>query len=116
MSVTATARHLSRPVTDRPLIRPPDPAFDRGLPPRGGRYSTALATRILLHCYGRDVSTVLDLTHAAGGWWRWPVPADLRIVRNNWDPRADTDYHRDYTDNGFPDCSWPGVVWDPIHL
>jgi hypothetical protein len=75
-----------------------------------------MATRILLHCYARDVPAFVDLTFAAGGCWRWPVPADLTVVSNNWDPRADTAYHRDYTDNGFADRAWPGVVWDPIHL
>src|SRR5262245_7009871 len=109
MAVTATHGAGIQSVTATHVIRPPDPAFDRGLPPRVGRYSSALATRILLHCYGRDVSTVLDLTYAAGGCWRWPVPADLTVVPNNWDPRADTPYHRDYTDNGFADRSWPGV-------
>jgi hypothetical protein len=98
------------------VIRPPDPLFDRGLPPRTGRYSSAMATRILLHCYGRDVSEIIDLTYAAGGCWKWPVPSDLTVVPNNWDLRAIASYHRDYTDNGFPDRSWAGVVWDPIHL
>ena len=114
--VTDTATRAAMFVTDKPLIRPPDPAFDRGLPARVGRYSSALATRILLHCYGRDVSTFLDLTYAAGGCWRWPVPADLTVVPNNWDQRADTPFHRGYTGNGFADREWPGVVWDPIHL
>jgi hypothetical protein len=103
-------------VSIKRIIRPPDPVFDRGLPPRVGRYSSAKATQIALHCYGRDVSTVLDLTYAHGGCWRWPVPADLTVVPNNWDPSASTPYHHDYTENGFADRSWPGVVWDPIHL
>lgn len=98
------------------MIRPPDPAFDLGLPLRVGRYSTAKATQILLHSYGRDVWIFFDSTYASGGSWRWPVPADLTVVPNNWDPHADTPYHRDYTDTGFPDRSWPGVTWDPIHL
>lgn len=111
-----TAQRAPVLVADRPLVRPPDPAFDRGLPPRVGRYTSAQALRLLLHCYGRDVSTILDLTYAAGASWRWLVPADLTVVANNWDPSADTPYHRDYTDNGFTDRAWPGVYWDPIHL
>ena len=44
------------------MIRRPDPAFDRGLPPRNGRYSSAQAMRLLAHCYFRDAHTALDLT------------------------------------------------------
>jgi hypothetical protein len=104
------------PVTDRPLIRPPDPVLggDTGL--RIGTYSSAEATRILLHCFFRDAHTAVDLTYGAGRFWKAPHPPGLMLTSNNIDPNAPTDLHVDFTATGLPDRSYDAVIWDPPHL
>jgi hypothetical protein len=115
MTVTATARDRGQTVTDRPLIRPPDPTI-RDTMLRIGRYSSAQAVRILLHCFFRDAHTAGDLTYGAGGCWKRPYPPGLKIVTNNIDPDAATDLHVDYTATGLPDLAWGVGIWDPSHL
>src|SRR5687767_9725248 len=116
MSVTATALHTAPRVTDRPLIRPPDPKLgpDTGL--RIGRYSSAEAVRILLHCFFRDAHTVVDWTYGGGGFWKPPYPPGLTIVTNNIDLNAPTDLHVDYTATGQSDGAYGAGLWDPPHL
>lgn len=102
--------------TSRRLIRPPDPKLgtDTGL--RIGRYSSAQAVRILLHCFFRDAHTAVDLTFGAGRFWKPPYPPDLQITTNNIDPTASTDLHVDFTATGFADAAYDVGIWDPSHL
>lgn len=97
-------------------IRPPDPAFAGGIPPRTGQYSSAEAVRLLAHCFFRDAWTALDLTFAAGNFWRLGLPPGLMLTSNNIDQSAQTDLHLDFTSTGLPDESFDLVVYDPPHL
>ena len=116
MTVTAATSSPAASVTARPAIRPPDPVLgaDTGL--RIGRYSSAEAVRILLHCFFRDAHTAIDLTYGAGQFWKPPYPPGLTLVTNNIDPTAPTDVHVDYTATGFPDAAYDVAMWDPPHL
>src|SRR3954453_8690850 len=98
------------------LIRPPDPAFDRGVGVRIGRYTSAQAMRLLAHCYFRDAHSYLDLTYAAGGFWKGTRPQGLTIATNNLDPAARTDLHVDFTATGLADGAYNLVILDPPHL
>jgi hypothetical protein len=100
----------------RRLIRPPDPKLDGETGLRIGRYASAQAVRILLHCLFRDASTAVDLTFGAGRFWKPPPPPGLTIVTNNIDPEAETDLHVDFTATGFPDDAYDVGIWDPSHL
>ena len=116
MSVTVRAPIVPARVTDRPPIRPPDPQLgaDTGL--RIGRYSSAEAVRILLHCFFRDAHTAIDLTYGAGRFWKAPYPPGLTLVTNNVDPSAPTDVHVDFRATGFSDAAYDVAIWDPPHL
>jgi hypothetical protein len=116
MTVTATARYLDALVTDRALIRPPDPTLGADTGVRIGRYSSAETVRILLHCFFRDAPDAIDLTHGDGGFWKPPYPPGLTIVTNNSDPNAPTDLHVDYTATELPDAAYGVGIWDPPHL
>lgn len=107
---------MAEHVTARPQLRPPDPAFGSGLPPRTGRYSSAQAMRLLAHCYFRDCWSALDLTFGSGLFWKSPVPPGLTITTNNLDPSSRADLHLDFTDTGLPDGSYDLAVYDPPHL
>jgi hypothetical protein len=115
MTVTATALAPRSSVTDRPLIRPPDPAI-RDTMLRLGRYSSAEAVRILLHCFFRDARTCIDLTYGTGGCLKAPYPPGLAIVTNNLDLSVPTDLHVDFTATGLPDAAFDVAIWDPPHL
>ena len=108
VTVTATAHQLTQPVTDRPLIRPPDPKFGADTGVRLGRYSSAEAVRILLHGLFRGAHTAIDLTYGAGRFWKAPYPPGLALATNNIDPNAPTDLHADFTATGPRRRSWRG--------
>jgi len=116
MTVTATVRHLAGPVTDRAQIRPPDPKLgtDTGL--RIGRYSSAEAVRLLLHCFFRDAHTAVDLTYGAGQFWKPPYPPQLTLTTNSIDPNAPTDLHVDFTATELPEAAYGVAIYDPPHL
>lgn len=96
-------------------IRPPDPSIkDRTL--MYGSYSSAEATRRYIHLAFRDAHTAIDLTTAAGGFWKPPVPPGLAVTTNNLDPSSQADLHLDFTATGLPDGAYDLVVYDPPHL
>lgn len=99
----------------RPLIRPPDPAI-RGTTLTYMAVPSHNAVRRLAHLALRDAHSVLDLTYAAGAFWRDPLPPDLTLTRNNLDPHADADLHVDFTATGLPASSYDLVVYDPPHI
>jgi hypothetical protein len=109
-------QHASQPVTHRRLIRPPDPKLGANTGVRIGRYSSAEATRILLHCFFRDAHHAIDLTYGSGGCWKPPYPPGLTIVTNNIDPNAPTDLHVDFTATGRLDNADGVAIIDPPHL
>jgi hypothetical protein len=115
-TVTRTRPTGVLPVTDTPLIRPPDPKLgtDTGL--RIGNYSSAEAMRIILHCFFRDAHTAIDLTYGAGEFWKAPYPPGLALTTNNIDPNAPTDLHVDFTATWLPDGAFDLGVIDPPHL
>lgn len=115
--MTVTARALAAPVrvTGRPAIRPPDPRI-RGVTLAYGPYSSAEATRRVLHLAFRDAGTVLDLTFAHRGFWRDPLPPGIRLTGNNLDPAAPGDLHLDFTATGLPDAAYDLAVYDPPHI
>ncbi len=96
-------------------IRPADPAI-------GGPTMTYMpissheAVRRLVHLAFRDAHTALDLTHAAGAFWRDPLPPGLAITTNNIDPEAATDLHADFRATGLPDGRYDLAVYDPPHI
>ena len=98
------------------MIRPPDPAFDRGTGNRISRYTSAQAVRLLAHCYFRDAHITLDLTFGAGNFWKPPTSPGLLVISNNLDQAAPTDLHVDFTATGLPDGAYDLVVYDPPHL
>ncbi len=116
MRVTAAATFAAPARNGARPIRPPDSQLgdDTGL--RIGRYSSAEAVRILLHCFFRDAHTAFDLTYGAGRFWKPPYPPGLTVVTNNVDPSAPTDLHVDYTATGLPDAAYGVALWDPPHL
>lgn len=97
------------------LIRPPDDAIT-GVTLTYGPYSSVEAARRLIHLVFRDCWTALDLTWAAGGFWRDPLPPGLTVTGNNLDPDADTDLHLDFTATGLPDGAYDLAVYDPPHI
>lgn len=99
----------------RRLIRPPDPAI-RDITLSPGRYSSAEACRRLVHLAFRDAHTALDLTHAAGGFWKAPAPPGLVVTSNNRDPFSSADLHLDFTATGLGSGSYDLVVYDPPHI
>ena len=115
-AVTGTQLGRGWAVTDRSLIRPPDPKLgaDTGL--RIGSYSSAETVRILLHCFFRDAHTCIDLTYGTGGFWKAPYPPGLALTTNNIDPEVSTDLHVDFTATGLPDDAFGVGVYDPPHL
>lgn len=115
MTVTATALTLHQPVTDRPIIRPHDPAII-GRTVRIGPYDSAEATRRWLELAFRDAHTALDLTYAHGGFWKQPHPPGLTVTTSNIDPASGADLHLDFTATGLPDDAYDLVVYDPPHL
>src|SRR5215210_4609326 len=116
MAVTDTRHRGVVPVTDKPLIRPADPKLDGDTGLRIGRYSSAEAVRIILHCFFRDAHTAIDLTYGAGGFWRSPYPPGLALTTNNPAPSVPTDLHVDFTATGLPDAAWDVAIIDPPHL
>ena len=115
MAVTATTESRRRSVTDR-VIRPPDPKFSTKTGVRIGHYSSAEATRILLHCFFRDAHTAIDLTYGGGRFWKAPHPPGLAITANNIDPDAPTDLHLDFRATGLTDGAHDVAIIDPPHL
>jgi hypothetical protein len=97
------------------LIRPPDP-FVRGTTLAYMRAGSAEACRRLVHLAFRDAHTALDLTYAAGRFWRDPLPPGLAVTSNNWDTSALTDLHVDFTSTGLASGSYDLVVYDPPHI
>ena len=112
MSVTARSLNVARSVT---AIRPPDPKVD-GATLRFGRYSSAEAVRRYIDLAYRDCHTVLDLTYAAGCFWRGSRPPGLTLTTSNRDPLARTDLHVDFINSGLRDASYDLVVFDPPHV
>jgi hypothetical protein len=113
MALPLAAYDITTPAS-RP-IRPPDPAI-RGTSVMFGRYGSADACRRLVHLAFRDAVTALDLTYAAGRFWRSPLPPGLVVTSNNLDPRTGTDLHLDFTATGLPDAAYDLVVYDPPHV
>lgn len=99
----------------RKVIRPPDPAV-RGTTLSYMRVRSDEAVRRLVHLAFRDAHTALDLTYAAGRFWRDPLPPGLAVTSNNWDPEASTDLHVDFTATGLPTGSFDLVIYDPPHV
>jgi hypothetical protein len=110
---TETAR--GGPPTSRRRIRPPDPAV-RGTTLAYMHGGSDEAVRRLVHLAFRDAHTALDLTYAAGRFWRDPLPPGLVVVSNNLDPAAATDLHVDFTASGLPTAAYDLVVYDPPHI
>jgi hypothetical protein len=77
---------------------------------------SAEATRRLVHLAFRDCHAALDLTYAAGGFWRDPLPPGLTVTTNTLDPSVTTDLHVDFTATGLPDGAFDLVVLDPPHI
>ena len=96
-------------------IRPPDPSV-RGTTLAYMRINSAEACRRLVHLAFRDAHTALDLTYAAGRFWRSPLPPGLAVTSNDRDPGASTDLHLDFTSTGLPSGSFELVVYDPPHV
>jgi hypothetical protein len=113
--VNVPALHLPRPVTDRPLIRPPDPLIV-GRTLTYGAYDSAEATRRYVHLAFRDCHTAIDLTYAHGGFWKRPYPPGLTITTSNIDPSSGAELHLDFTATGLPDGAYDLAIYDPPHL
>jgi hypothetical protein len=96
-------------------IRPPDPLV-RTTTLAYMRIRSAEACRRLAHLAFRDASSALDLTYAAGHFWREPLPPGLAVTSNNLDPAAPTDLHLDFTRTGLTAGAYDLVVYDPPHL
>lgn len=97
------------------MIRPPDRSI-KGRTLMYGPYSSAEATRRYIDLAFRDCWTVIDLTAAAGGFWKPPHPPGVVITTNNVDPNSQTDLHVDFTDTRLPDRAWHLAVYDPPHV
>lgn len=110
-----TAQRAPILATDRPLIRPPDPAIV-GKTLTYGPYDSAEATRRYVHLAFRDAHTAIDLTFAHGGFWKRPYPPCLAITTSNIDPSSAAEYHFDFTATGLPDGAYDLAVYDPPHL
>ena len=95
-------------------IRPRDPKVI-GLTTTHMPIPPADVIRRLLQLAFRDAHTVLDLTYAAGCFWRDPLPPEIMLTTSNIDPSADTDLHLDFTATGLPDGAYDVVVIDPPH-
>jgi hypothetical protein len=115
-SVTATVSKIGAGVTDKRLIRPPDPKLGTDTGVRIGSYSSAEALRILLHCFLRDAHTAVDLPYGAGQFWKPPHPPGLTVTTNNIDASTSTDLHVDFTATGLPDAAFGVGIYDPPHL
>lgn len=104
-------------LSQRRLIRPPDPAI-RG---RTLQYMPAKAVpshnavRRLLHCAFRDAASVLDVTYGAGGCWKLPLPPGIDLTTNDLDPDAGANLRLDYRATGLADGTFDVVVYDPPH-
>jgi len=116
VSVAATATRAAPAAPERRLIRPPDPKLGADTGVRIGRYSSAEAVRVLVHCFFRDAHTAIDLTHGAGRFWAPPYPPGMTLATNTLDPNVPTDLHVDFTRTGLPDDSFDVAVYDPPHL
>lgn len=102
-------------IASRVAIRPPDPSI-KGRTLMYGPYSSAEAARRYIHLAFRDAHTAIDLTAAAGGFWKPPAPPGLAVTTNNIDPASRADVHLDFTDTGLADGSYDLAVYDPPHL
>jgi hypothetical protein len=96
-------------------IRPPDPAI-AGKTLAYMPIGSAEACRRMVDLAFRDAASVLDLTYAAGNFWRKPLPPGLTVTTNNLNPQARTDFHLDFTATGLPSASYDLVVYDPPHI
>jgi hypothetical protein len=103
-------------VSELATIRPPDPSIIVSEMVRLGRYTSAQASRLILHCFFRDAQTALDLTYGAGRFWKLPMPPGLALTSNNLDPSSHADLHLDFTATGLPDEAYDVAIWDPPHL
>lgn len=101
--------------TTRAEIRPSDPSI-KGRTLMYGPYTSAEATRRYIHLAFRDCHTALDLTVAAGGFWKRRIPPGLVVTTNNVDPKSTADLHLDFTATGLADSAYDLVVYDPPHL
>lgn len=97
------------------MIRPPDPAI-AGVTMTYMPIGSADATRRLVHLAFRDAHTVIDLTYAAGCFWRDPLPPGLTVATNNLNPESAATFHRDFRATGWPADSYDLAVYDPPHL
>jgi hypothetical protein len=114
-TVTATARSLDALVTNTRLIRPPDAAID-GTTLRIAPYDSAEAARRFIDLAFRDAHTCIDLTYAAGCFWKGPTLPGLDVTTNNINPSSNAALHLDFTATGLPDDAYDLVVYDPPHL
>lgn len=110
----APARALPSRALGRP-IRPPDPAVS-GTTLSYMPIGSSEACRRLLHLAFRDAHSALDLTFAAGRFWRDPLPPELVVTSNDWNPAAATDLHVDFRATGLEAGSFDLVVYDPPHV
>jgi hypothetical protein len=113
--VTVTPEPAVVPVTDRPLIRPPDPAVT-GRTLRLAPYGSAEATRRFIHLAFRDALAALDLTFAHGAFWRDPLLPLLDLTTSNCDPLSSAELRRDFTATGLAVGAWDLTVIDPPHI
>lgn len=98
------------------MIRPTDPVLDGHVTTTYmADTSSDMATRHMLHLAFRDCVEILDLTYGSGNFWRDPLPPGIVLWRNNIDPSAEADYHRDYTNANLPANSFDLVIFDPPH-
>lgn len=96
-------------------IRPPDPAIV-GTTLAYMAIRSHEAVRRLLHLAFRDAHTALDLTFAAGAFWRGGLPPGLDLLTNALDDTIATDYHRDFTDTRLANGSCDVAIYDPPHI
>jgi hypothetical protein len=97
-------------------IRPPDPAIPANVTQTYMPIPGYEAVRRVVELAFRDAHTVLDLTYAAGCFWRDPLPPGISVTSNNIDPAADTTLHVDFRQTGLPAQSFDLAVIDPPHL
>lgn len=97
------------------LIRPPDPAIV-GTTLTYMAIRSHDAVRRLLHLAFRDAHTLLDLTYAAGGFWKRPFPPGIALTSNSLNASALADLDLDFTETGLPDGSYDLAVYDPPHI
>jgi hypothetical protein len=96
-------------------VRPSDPAI-AGTTLTYMGINSADAVRRLVHMAFRDAHTALDLTYAAGAFWREPLPPGLSVLRNTLDWSIEAEFHRDFTDTRLEDGCVDLAIYDPPHI